>query len=799
MPAHTSSKLTPLAKALLMRNAFRSRLPVTGLGLMLSMGMAAQVQAQEWSLNIPAQPLDKALQAFAEQVNVQVLYNPSDVQSLRSTALNGRYDLDRSISTLLQGTGVHYQLTGNTLTLLPPASGTAMELSSVTISGKAPGSITEGTGSYTTGSTSSSTRLNLTPQETPQSVTVITRQRIEDQKLDDLTDALDATTGISVKPLVYGGDAPQIFSRGSTINNFQIDGVPTASSMANYIQATSMYDRIEVVRGATGIMSGLGKPSATINLVRKRPTFEPQASITAEAGNWQRYGTGFDVSGPLTESGNVRGRLVADYKHQQGWTENYEQERISLYGISEFDLNEDTLLTAGFSHLTKDTNSQAAIFPMLYSNGQKIDISPSDNATPRWAYYDHELSSAFVSIEHKFSTGWSLKSEFSHSRYNYESIYATITGSINQATGAGARLLTPYWVNTTEQNNLDTYVTGPFTLLGREHEFIGGITLTQIHAYGDNNTMSPGTVLVPNIFTWVDDTPKPDYVKTGESDRHEHQYSAYANSRFHLTDSTSLLIGGRVTDWKNNNDSLTLSTGNTSKSRSRETGVFTPYAGIVQALNETWSLYGSYTKIFQPQDPLVSQYVTSPAPEEGTSIEAGVKALFNDGRLNSSLSIFQTKQDNLAVWNNAINGYQLFNNTTTEGFELELAGQLAENWNFSSGYVYSVTRNDEDERIMTRAPRHNLKAFTTYRLPDALNKFTIGGGFNWESKTGDNLKTIEQGSYALVNLMSRYDINQHISISFNVNNLFDKEYSFAGARGTFGPPRNFMTTLKYTY
>ncbi len=799
MPAHTLSTLSPLAKALLMRHVLRPQRTLTGLGLAMTMGMVTQVQAQEWNLNIPAQPLDKALQVFAEQANVQLLYNPGDVQGLRSTAISGRYGLDQSIHLLLQGTGVRYQITGNTLTLQVPASTDTMELSSVTISGKAPGSITEGTGSYTTGSTSSSARLNLKPQETPQSVTVLTRQRMEDQKLDDLADALDAATGISVKPLVYGGDAPQIFSRGSTINNFQIDGVPTASSMANYLQATAMYDRIEIVRGATGIMSGLGKPSATINMVRKRPTFDPQASITAEAGNWDRYGTGVDVSGPLTESGNIRGRLVADYKHQHGWTDNYEQERMSLYGISELDLSEDTLLTVGFSHLTKDTDSQAAIFPMIYSNGEKIDIGPSNNDTPRWAYYDHELSSVFASVEHKFASGWSFKTELSHSRYRYESLYSTVSGSINQSTGVGGRLLAPHWLNTTEQNNLDTYVTGPFSLFGREHELIGGVTLTQIHAYGDNYTMTPGTYLIPNIFTWADDTPKPSYLKTGESDRHEHQYSAYLNSRFHLTDSTSLLVGGRLTDWKNNNDSLTFSSGNTTKARSRETGIFTPYFGLVHALDETWSLYGSYTKIFQPQDPLVSQYVTSPAPEEGTSIEAGIKAVFNEERLNASMSLFQTKQDNLAIWSNTINGYELFNNTTTEGVELELAGQLAQDWNFSSGYVYSVTRNDENERIMTRAPRHNFKVFTTYRLPDALNKFTVGGGVNWESKTGDNLKVIEQGSYALVNLLGRYDINEHLSLSLNVNNLLDKEYSFAGTRGTFGPPRNFMTSLKYTY
>ncbi|WP_312255630.1 TonB-dependent siderophore receptor [Stutzerimonas nitrititolerans] len=239
----------------------------------------------------------------------------------------------------------------------------------MTISGKAPGSITEGTGSYTTGSTSSSTRLNLTPRETPQSITVITRQRMEDQKLENLPDALDATTGVIVKLFSMGADAPQMWARGSSITNFQIDGVPTTSSLANYLQSTIAYDRIEVVRGATGMMNGVGSPSATINMIRKRPTFDPQTSISVEAGSWDRYGTGIDVSGPLTESGNVRGRLAADYKTQHAWTDNYEQENTALYGIGEIDLTDNTLLSVGFNHIKRYTDSATRLFPIVDVNG----------------------------------------------------------------------------------------------------------------------------------------------------------------------------------------------------------------------------------------------------------------------------------------------------------------------------------------------------------------------------------------------------------------------------------------------
>lgn len=801
MPAHTLSKLTPLATALLMRNAIRPKLSLTSLGMALSMTLASQAQAQEWNLNIPAQPLDKALQVFAEQANVQLLYNPGDVQGLRSTAVNGRYGLDQSIDILLGSTGVSYQITGNTLTLIVPSGG-AMELSSVTISGKAPGSITEGTGSYTTGSTSSSTRLNMTPKETPQSITVLTRQRIDDQKLDNLIDALDATTGVIVKPFSLGADAPQIWARGSTINNFQIDGVPSSASLANYLQSTTAYDRIEVVRGATGMMSGMGSPSATVNLIRKRPTFEPQTSLSIEAGNWDRYGTGFDTSGPLTESGNIRGRLAGDYKSQHAWTDNYEQENTALYGITEIDLSETTLLTLGFNHLKRHTDSQTRLFPILDRNGNKYSTDADDNDSPGWAYYDHELTSLFASVEQQLAAGWSLKSELSHTHYRSDSLVAALQGTIDQTTGAGARIQSNHYASTVEQNNLDTYVTGPFSLFGREHELISGITLSQQESQSPNYTQTSATYNIPTVFDWAKTSPEPSFSKTGTVKTHEYQYSAYLSSRFNLTDSTRLIMGTRVTDWKLNRDTSSYTTGSQSKSRSRESGVFIPYVGVTQALDDTWSVYASYTKIFNPQLYYVRDINDQPLPpEEGTSYEAGIKASFNEGAINSSLSVFKTEQESLAVWDAGTRSYSLENGTDTEGVELDFNGRLAEGWNLSSGYVYSVTRNAEDQRIVTRAPRHSFKTFTTYRLTGALDKVTVGGGATWESKTGTDLKTHTQSSYALFSLMGRYEISQNLAASINVTNLFNKEYIIAdnGFNGVYGAPRGVISTLKYSF
>jgi outer-membrane receptor for ferric coprogen and ferric-rhodotorulic acid len=172
-----------------------------------------------------------------------------------------------------------------------------------------------------------------------------------------------------------------------------------------------------------------------------------------------------------------------------------------------------------------------------------------------------------------------------------------------------------------------------------------------------------------------------------------------------------------------------------------------------------------------------------------------------DGRLISSFALFKTKQDNLAIYV-APDYYSAENGTTAQGVEFELNGELAEGWQFSTGYSYSVITDSNDKRINTVLPRHSLKTFTSYRLPGALENLTVGGGMNWQSKTGRDLGAYTQDSYALFNLMAKYEFDEHISGTMNINNLLNKEYIVgygASSHGFFGEPRNLMVSLKYQY
>lgn len=191
----------------------------------------AQTMASIQHFSIAAGPLDQALSQFGRQAGIALSTNASLTAGKTSAGLQGEFSIEEGFRRILAGSGYSaaQQSDGSYLLVVAMEPAGAMELSSVTISGKAPGSTTEGTGLYNTYSASSSTRLNLTPKETPQSVTVLTRQRLDDQKIENMVDALEATPGITVSRAGVDIDNDLIYSRGFILNNFAVDGVRTSS------------------------------------------------------------------------------------------------------------------------------------------------------------------------------------------------------------------------------------------------------------------------------------------------------------------------------------------------------------------------------------------------------------------------------------------------------------------------------------------------------------------------------------------------------------------------------------------
>ncbi|KQV17408.1 TonB-dependent receptor [Pseudomonas sp. Root329] len=818
---------TPLALAVqrptLHRTLFTSVL-LTATLLGSSMANAAPVK-----VNIAGQSLSNALTELGMQTNLQILYSPDQVAGIKSRAVSGSLEPSDALKALLQGTGISFQINGNSVTLVS-GGGSSLQLGATTISGQALGLTTEDTGSYTTGATTTATKLPLTLRETPQSVTVVTRQQMDDRGAKSVGDVLRNTPGVTAQK--YDSDRTEFSARGFAITNFQYDGINLpydgvyGENPNNSDDAASL-DRVEVIKGATGLMTGAGDPSATVNLVRKKPTKEFKASVSATAGYWDNYRTEGDISGSLNESGSVRGRFVGALQDKGSYIDHYSQKKDLFYGILEADLTDDTLLTLGVdkSSATPRGSSWTGNAP-YFTDGGRTDFSRSFNPGADWSRRDFDSVTYFSSLEQALANDWKFKASFDQKTTDHDTQLASASGgSADRATGEGNFLYWGRWEGHRVQNTADVNVSGPFTLGGREHELVAGFMASHSRQTGATYDTSAFELVPGSIYDWNGSLPKQEFPKNGKYDRTQSQNGLYLATRLRPTDDLSFILGSRLSTFKYNEDYSYYPGGTLTDTHAsyKEHGVVTPYAGVVYDLNDTYSVYASYTKIYQPQ---INKDINGStlAPVEGDSYETGLKAAYFEGKLNASLAFFRIEQDNVAqsIGTDLNTGDGIFKATdgaTTNGVELELAGELAQDWNVSAGYTYARTRDKDEQRIFgfplaTSKPEHVIRTFTTYRLPGALDQFTVGGGISWQSAFygqsyspnvggGEGGSTsLKQGGYTLVDLMTRYQYDEHLSFTANANNVFDKRYlTGLGNFGTtfYGEPRNLQITAKYDF
>lgn len=771
--------------------------------------------AEPVGYSIPPGSLATALNQFAIASGVTITFSTEETTGLHSKGLQGSYELEQGFANLLRGSGLQVLPAGDKrYVLVRPHQGSSLELDATTISSVQLGATTEGTGSYTTGSANTATGLRLSTRETPQSVTVITRQQIEDQNLTDVAQVLEQTPGVVVDSMgPAGSDSNHIYVRGFEVGSIQVDGInrPDTYGFRDDLSDMVSYDRVEVVRGATGLMSGTGDPGATVNLIRKKPTLQPQRTLTLKAGSWDNYRTELDVSGPLSESGHVRGRFVASNTDSQSHIDRQSQDKQVAYGVLEWDVTDDTMLTMGAEYQDMDSDGAGNHgFPMYKTDGSHFSPSRSFNSGSDWSYHKRRTKTVFTTLEHQLDNGWQLKLNAEHNRRSYDDAFATAASGTVNPDGSGISTWTGRWAGEPRQTSFDLSASGPFELLSREHQAYLGASHYRAYYRNDGYPLWSFQT-IDNIYTWDGSLAIPDaiHTKSSEDALDETQSGMVASVRWSLTDDLSLITGARVIDWKRDETSTSLPTGAVTHTSRGESGVVTPYLGLVYDLNENWSAYASYTTIFKPQSnkTAIGSYLE---PEEGVNYELGLKSEFWDKRLTTAFSVFEVRQDNLAVAdgsNLAPDGNQAYraeSGTKTRGFEAEVAGEILPDWQVSASYTYAVIEDSDGKRLRTEVPRDTLKLFTSYRL-QTLPQLKVGGGVRWQGAeyykdAGPNNETFNQGAYSVVDLMAQYAVTPQTSVSLNLNNVFDENYYTAiGSRGWYGTPRSATASLVYAF
>jgi outer membrane receptor for ferric coprogen and ferric-rhodotorulic acid len=694
----------------------------------------------------------------------------------------------------------------------------------VLISGRKPlGETTEDSGSYTTGRARTATPLSMSLRDTPQSVTVVTMQRIEDQNLLSVNDVVNNVTGVSVNQ--YESNRAQFTARGFDITNLQIDGIPTtwdqAWSSGEVAGSIAIYDRVEVVRGATGLMTGAGNPSAAINLMRKKATSKVlTGSVDLEVGSWSQRRALVDVSTPLNRDGSIRGRVALEGTRGDSWTDLVTNRTSTVYATVEADLTPTTLLTAGFGH--QKTNPSGPMWgglPYWYTDGSKTSWDVSKTEAASWTRWPTQYDNVFLNLEHGFDNGWKLRANASHGDRSSDSYLLYLSGVPERTTGQGMSAFSGSYATHTRQDDFGLHASGPFEAFGRQHEAAFGYLNMKQDFHADSRAADYGTVDsgVGNYNNWNGAAyPTPSWGPLSFYERGStKQQGIYGMTRLTITEPLKLVLGARVTSYEKTGEGLY-----TAAYSIKHNKEVTPYAGIVYDLNANHSIYASYTDIFQPQN-LKDLAGNILDPIKGKSYEAGIKGEYFGGRLNTSFAVFQIKQDNLGQEVDKVDRdgagpllpetyYRAAAGAKSEGFEMEASGMLARGWNLSAGYSQFRAKDAAGVDVNSVYPRKLLRTFTTYKASGDWSALTVGGGVNWEGRTytvdpnaplGTN-GLIEQSGAAMVNLMARYDITRALSAQLNINNALDKKhFGMFAAYGaiTYAAPRSTSLTLKYRF
>ena len=664
---------------------------------------------------------------------------------------------------------------------------------------------------YNAHSVSGASRLDLAISDIPQSVSVITNAQLEDFQLTDINSALDSATGVNVERIET--DRTYYTARGFDITNFQVDGIglPLTSGNNHADEDTAIYDRVEVIRGANGLMTGVGNPSATVNFIRKRPTANNELTLNASYASHDDLRLQADGTARISDT--FAARAVAVTQTKDSYLDRYSTDKNVFYLFLEANLSDATSLSISHNYINNDAkgNNWGAL-PLYYTDGSPTDYDRSTNTSANWSNWKVVKNNTVVELSHYFNDEWRLRGTYSHKTTDEDTELFYVYGTPDRTTGLGTTGYGSEYDMDDKHDLVDIYINGDFELFGKEHQIVTGINYSKM-SYTDSslydNTTGNGYPPMPDLHDWDGNAVKPTF-KDGlrGSDVTREQKAAYVTGRFNIVEDLHLIAGGRFNKWEAKGESY-------GKLQDVEDSQFIPYVGAVYRFIPELVAYASYTETFVTQTELdINDNMLSPIT--GESREIGFKGEFFDKNLVTSFAYFDVRQTNLATPDPRTAGlppteqrYIGSDGINSEGFEIDIAGEIYPGLNASIGYTdFDI---DGDDLVAAYTPSKLFKLAATYNF-DTIDGLTIGMNMRWQddisriqgvvaegfANAGETIVT-EQKAYAIVDLMAKYQFNDNLSLSINANNITDEKYltSLYWAQGFYGAPASYSATVTW--
>lgn len=661
----------------------------------------------------------------------------------------------------------------------------------------------EDTGGYTTDAATVGTKTPASLRDIPQSISVVTREAMDDQNFNTLDELARRTPGMRV--LNNDNGRSSIYARGYEYDEASIDGLPAPMQSINgTVPPLSMFDRVEVMRGPSGLFNSTSEMGGIVNLVRKRPTTDFAGHFMGRAGAHEQHVLEGDIRGALDQEGHVRGRLIANQTQHPEFVDHNDNQQHNVYLALDMDLNASTMLSVAWLHDKKSitVNNGLPVGP----EGHLLDLPRSRFVGATWNDFDSQTDDGIVELTHRFAHGGYGRVAARYSDrsadYNYAFGGSALAddGTLSVAGTAGdidQRALA-----------LDASYSQPFEALGQVSEFVVGTDYKHFRTDSfTGRTRGLGTTTLAGIedIAYVDilhDTAVS--VRRANTRETQEELGVYSKLTFRPIEDLALIVGGRLSDYDVKYEERLNGTDD-----HRDGHQFTGYAGAVYDLNAQHSLYASYAEVFKPQT-AQDRHGQLLKPREGEQQEVGLKGSYLDGRLNMRVSAFRLQDHHRAAApeDTTANYNVSKGKVRIQGGEFELSGNLTPQWAVIAGYTYidtqvKVASTSRDDGIFMLMPHHSVNLWTQYQFDRGLLEgFEVGAGVTALSDI-ESSQGVHAGGYAVVDAMLGYAFDEHLSTQLNVRNLFDRDYyARVGGQNTFnmlGEPMTVEATVRYDW
>lgn len=806
--------------------------------------------------NLPNNDLASTLLVYSQQSGIQIIASSDVLKGKASSAVKGEYTAQQALKLLLVNTKLNVRfLENNTAVIsIEPNEGTrvlgavkvqgsleggdlnstlggvsAQNLSKITgINGSRDLTATEGNNSYARGNVSIDGKAVRDPQKIAQSISTVNRQQLEDQQATSLNDALKNVAGINFNIDTDGSFT--FYSRGYAIYNYTVDGLPqnvNSNGPLKSLDDMSLYDHVEVLRGTDSFLNqgNNSNPGGSVNLVRKKPLDHQQVMTELAGGSWDNRRASIDVTGPLTNDGRLKGRLIGTSVDNGEFWRDGDEEKNLIAGDLQYDLTPDTSVNLGFDYGRVSSNSWGPGIP--FSNrGEDLGLPRDYSMVLPWANNSTLQKALRLSVDHNFNEDWSfhLKTKRNWSNSNFVSGKPNLAGflpdenkmlSINVLKGIAA----------SKNLSVNSSVLGKALWFGLEQNF----ELSGQYDSNKTNVISQWDYYSQSINNIADidydAIPSPVFNDPGSN---RYSASSYGNAYLKLDlqpfESFHLLTGPRWNYTRSESGVFNrLSANKTDLNR-----LAVPYYALRYDWSKNWSTYASYTEIYLVQSNLATLNGSVLPPITGLTKEIGIKFNNDAKNLNMSLALFDTTKKNLStrIYNDEIPDccYVILDESEqSRGIEFELSGEITPYWQTNMSYAFNRNRRlntgyeEGDPPLNSQTPEHTLKLSNTLRGwgNPWLEKLRGGYSINYKSREyrqdviaidpnnltlgGRNID-MAQGGYAVSDLFLAYDVSKNVKAQLNFNNIFDKRYyeTINGALygGRYGEPRNVLFTVQ---